>query len=322
MRFCRLERTVRGDKLLAPFRKQQQTAKKKKMRRIKDRIVHHKIEDPRNRRRFLQATATMLQQSQCSNDESKPGVEESRVIDRWPNQLRSCSRGRIPKSDMPINLRALRYQVERSISRLNLEYRLTPGSILTEHDFRCQLHNNLSALPPLHTTILTQDRKILGTRLHHDLSWYDQNYKLRIRPDITILEPERLIVPVCPPKEVLDPFSGCGYAQRNSKRVPSKEFAFAGEAITIELKFARNGITEAMAKLIRKDFEKMMRLFQILDERDEGETVFSYLVILNRFPQPPWQTPLARFLTENRSSRRHKIVYLWKPTPSRYFGVK
>jgi hypothetical protein len=222
-------------------------------------------------------------------------------------------------SKIPIKLGALKYHVERSVFKLNSHFRLTPGSILTEHDLRCQLHNELTALPTWQTIILTQDGKTLGTRLHHDRSWYDQNYKLRIRPDITILEPEHLIIPVCPPKKVLNPFSGCGYAQKNSKRVPSKEFAFAGEAITIELKFARNGITEAMAKLIRKDFEKIMRLFHILDERDEGKTVFSYLVILNRFPQPPWQTPLAKFFTKTEVVADTKLSTCGSLPTGRYF---
>lgn len=220
---------------------------------------------------------------------------------------------------MPKHPRALLYQVERSISRLNLEYRLTPGSILTEHDMRCQLHNHLSALPALRRTTSIQDTKTLGTGLHHDLSWYDQNNKLRIRPDITILEPEGLTIPDSGSRKVLDLFSGCGYRRRNNA-LPSKEFAFAGNAITMELKFARNGITEAMARFIRKDLEKIRRLFQILDDRGEGETVFSYLVILNRFQQPPWQTSLAKFLAENRIGRRHKIIYLWKPIPKWYFS--
>jgi hypothetical protein len=242
-------------------------------------------------------------------------------MENWHNQRRRGPHPLRCKSDMPINLRALAYQVEKSISRINLEYRITPGSILTEHDLRCRLHNHLCAMPAFHMTTPTQDRKTLGTRLHHDLSWYDQNRKLRIRPDMTILQPERLSIPVCRDKKVLDPFSSCAYARRNYQRFPSKEFAFGGEAITIELKFARSGISEAMARLIRKDFEKMNRLFKILDDQGEGETVFSYLVILNRFPQPPWQTLLAEFLRENRSSRRHKILYLWRPIPRSYLSI-
>lgn len=241
------------------------------------------------------------------------------MIDRWNNQLLNCSQRGTRIEDMPKHPRALLYQVERCISRINLEYRLTPGSILTEHDLRCQLHNRLSALPELRRASPIQDRKTLGTRIHHDLSWYDQNDKLRIRPDITILEPECLTIPDCRPNRVLDLFSGCGY-RRGNNTLPSKEFAFAGNAITIELKFARNGITQAMDRFVRKDLEKTKRLFQILDDRGEGETVFSYLVILNRFQQPPWQTSLAKFLAENRIGRRHKILYLWKPIPNWYFS--
>jgi hypothetical protein len=86
------------------------------------------------------------------------------------------------------------------------------------------------------------------------------------------------------------------------------------------LKFARNGIDNAMARLIRKDFHKMKRLFRILDDRAEGDSIFSYLVIFNRLDQPPWETPLAEFFRDHRESVRHKIVYrTLRPAPNQYF---
>lgn len=116
------------------------------------------------------------------------------------------------------------------------------------------------------------------------------------------------------PCPIIDPFSGCGGLQRSTLRLPSKQFEFGGNAITFELKFARNGINEAMAKLIKKDFHKIERLFRILDARREGQSVFSYLVIFNRLAEPPWQTPLAKFLKEHGQSSRHKILYrMWRP---------
>jgi hypothetical protein len=91
--------------------------------------------------------------------------------------------------------------------------------------------------------------------------------------------------------------------------MPSKEFEFTGNTTTIELKFARNGIDNAMARLVRKDLQKMKRLFRILDDRAEGDTIFSYLVIFNKLDQPPWQTPLAEFFRDHRESVRHRIIY-------------
>ncbi len=101
------------------------------------------------------------------------------------------------------------------------------------------------------------------------------------------------------PRRVLDPFAGCGYRFHRGSRLPSKQFAFSGDTITLELKFARNGIDNAMARLIRSDFQKMNRLFRILGDRGEGDSIFSYLVIFNRLDQPPCQTPLADFFRDH-----------------------
>ena len=91
--------------------------------------------------------------------------------------------------------------------------------------------------------------------------------------------------------------------------LPSKQFEFGGNAITIEVKFARNGINNALVRSIRKDFAKIERILRILDESGEGQSIFSYLVIFNAVAQPPWRTPLAKFLMEHGRSSRHRIVY-------------
>jgi hypothetical protein len=164
----------------------------------------------------------------------------------------------------------------------------------------------------------TRDKRRFGAPVHAEVPWYDENHKLRIRPDITILEPEHLRVRDPYSSPVVDAFSGVGGHYLRTPRLPSKQFEFGGNAITIELKFARNGITKAMAKLVMKDFQKMERLFRILDEHGEGNTIFSYLVIFNRLSQPPWETPLATFLSDHSGSSRHKILYkMWKPLAKR-----
>ena len=93
------------------------------------------------------------------------------------------------------------------------------------------------------------------------------------------------------PRRVLDPFAGCGYRFHRGSRLPSKQFAFSGDTITLELKFARNGIDNAMARLIRSDFQKMNRLFRILGDRGEGDSIFSYLVISIDWTNRPARHP-------------------------------
>jgi len=219
---------------------------------------------------------------------------------------------------MAIHFRTLTSQIEFCISRLYLEYCSAPASILTENDLTARLLSNLSRIRGLQGRIATRDKEVFGTPIHAEVPWYDENRKLRIRPDITILEPEHLRIRRCYPPPVIDVFSGVGGPYIRAPRLPSKGFEFAGSAITIELKFARNGINEAVAKLIKKDFQKMERLFRILDDRGEGNSIFSYLVIFNRLSQPPWETPLATFLSDHRRSSRHKILYkMWKPLAKR-----
>lgn len=215
---------------------------------------------------------------------------------------------------MPINLKRLTNHIERQISKLHLDYCKVPASILTESDLKFQLQHYLSRIPSLRCPRPTVDPATSVIPVHAELSWYDEFGRLRIRPDLTIIEPEQIRIGRPFARPIVDLFSGCGGSLRRTARLPSKGFEFTGNAVTFELKFARNGINEAMAKLIRKDFQKIERLFKILDDTGEGNTVFCYLVIFNRFSQPPWKTPLAEFLREHRQSSRHKIVYkTWHP---------
>jgi hypothetical protein len=208
-----------------------------------------------------------------------------------------------------MNFLVLTRQIERCISRLSVHCRREPATVLTEYDLKSQLHQLLNCLPPCRKLGVIPKQTLPRLAAHSDLSWFDEDGQLRIRPDITMLEPERLQLPNWRSRRVLDPFAGCGYPFQRGSRLPSKQFAFSGDTITLELKFARNGIDNAMARLIRKDFQKMNRLFRILDDRGEGDSIFSYLVIFNRLDQPPCQTPLADFFRDHMSGARHRIIY-------------
>lgn len=189
-----------------------------------------------------------------------------------------------------MNFEVLTAQIERCISRLSSQSHSAPSSILTEYDLKSRLHHLISSSPAARCPTCARHRKLPAMVAHSDLSWFDEDGLLRIRPDITLLEPEHLQQPDWTSRRVLDPFSGCGSRFRTGSRLPRKQFAFSGDTITLELKFARNGIDNVMARLIRKDFQKMNRLFKILDDRGEGDSIFSYLVIFNRLEQPPCRT--------------------------------
>jgi hypothetical protein len=210
---------------------------------------------------------------------------------------------------MPLDFRALTPQIERMINMLRVEFSQAPASILTEEDLRCRLYQKLSWLPALRMPTPTLNRHILGSYVHAELSWYDEYGKLRIRPDITIIEPEHMsIVHGYVPPPVIELF-GSAHCPFPGAPLPSKQYVFGGRAIALELKFARAGITKSMLRLIKEDFKKMMRLLENLDRTGEGESVFCYLVIFNKLPQRLDETPLANFMRDNRSGPRHKILY-------------
>jgi hypothetical protein len=209
---------------------------------------------------------------------------------------------------MTIDFGILRPQIERCINRLHIEYCRAPASILTEDDLKFGLRYHLSRIPSLRRPIMTIHRGVRGAKVHAELSWYDETGRLRIRPDLTILEPEYTRCHPSYSRPAIDMFSGGGNAKLRTS-LPSKQFEFAGNAITFELKFARNGINGAMVRSIKKDFAKIERILRILDEGGEGQSIFSYLVIFNGVAQPPRRTPLAKFLREHGRSSRHRIVY-------------
>jgi hypothetical protein len=94
-----------------------------------------------------------------------------------------------------------------------------------------------------------------------------------------------------------------------SPRLPSKQFGFGGRAITFELKLARQGINERMLRLIKEDYSQILRLFRILDNRDEGNTIFSYLVVFDKYQQNLDSGPFAEFYRTHEFSHRHKVIY-------------
>jgi len=215
---------------------------------------------------------------------------------------------------MPLDINNLLPQLDQVIDEIGLDYHAAPGLILTEDDLKCLLYKKLTAMPGLSEPVLTQDRYIRGTPVHAEVSWYGETRTLCIKPDITIIEPEHLSIlhgyvpnygahmkgPHRPPPE---------RARRPTPPLPSKQFEFGGKAVIFELKFARKGMTDAMFRLIRMDFQKMMRLFEILDRRWEGDSVFGYMVIFNKYREGLEGTELGDLIREHGASRRHKILY-------------
>lgn len=246
---------------------------------------------------------------------------------------------------MPLNFDVLCPKIERIIDKLERAFRSTPGLILTEDDLKCLLFRELFALQELRAPVPTQDEHIMGTYVHSELTWYGESIngrppKLEIKPDITILDPEHLSIlhgymapglvygsmPCSRQRGAgsfskrfyasqqgnIDLFSGAGSIPSNfsySPQLPSKQFEFGGKAITFELKFARKGITPNTLKLIKEDYDQIQRLFRRLDRQGVGDTVFSYLIIFDKYQHSLNTGAFANFLRSSQISNRHKIIY-------------
>jgi hypothetical protein len=165
----------------------------------------------------------------------------------------------------------LRPAIENKIQRLAADYRRVPGSILTEDDLQCLLVRRLLEIPELRHTRPTLDG-MLGTMVHTEVSWFDENHQLRIKPDVTILDPQELSM---------------FHALRHGYPLPRKGFNFAGSSIIFELKFVRNklGISRACTRTVRDDIGKIIRLFERLAHQGAGHELFCYFVIFSKVAQ-------------------------------------
>jgi hypothetical protein len=191
---------------------------------------------------------------------------------------------------------SLRPIIEAKIKEIEREYQQSQGLILTEDDLKCLLYGKLMEIPGLSEKRITLDPNISAHSIHAEVSWYDDNRKLTIKPDITILEPKNLSV-----------LHGCyGY----DAKLPSKQFEFYGKAIILELKFIRNktGIKSATLEgPIRKDFKKIKRLFERLESQSMPDSVFCYFIIFNKTNTRCRE--FDYFIEQNRESNRHRIIY-------------
>jgi hypothetical protein len=162
----------------------------------------------------------------------------------------------------------LHADVDAVITDLAADYSRAPGSILTEDDLKCLLVHRLLQIPELSEPRQTLDG-LLGATIHCEVSWFDSDGRLRIKPDITILDPARLSL-----------FKSV----RRGYPLPTKGFSFGGTAIIFELKFirSRKGVTTAATRSIRNDVEKIVGLFRKLKAEDAGNDLFCYFVVFSK----------------------------------------
>lgn len=208
---------------------------------------------------------------------------------------------------MALDFESLIQETDQILDNIEQEYQAIQGLILTEDDLKCILFKRLTQLRELSFPVQTQDNHILATKVHSELTWYDENWRLALRPDITIIEPEHL--------GILNGYRDRVFLNHHLQNnlepppLPRKQYEFGGKAINFELKFIRSmyGIGKNELDGLVKDYEKFMRIFNILESRGDEDSVFNYLVIFNKTNKACHA--FYDFLNENRTGRRHKIVY-------------
>ena len=112
---------------------------------------------------------------------------------------------------MPLDF-SIKSTIEEKIKEIEKQFQRAQGLILTEDDLKCLLYSKLMDIPKLSKIRITKDPKIFANAVHTEVSWYDDDKQLTIKPDITILEPEELTI--------LHGYYGYGLP------LPSKQFEF------------------------------------------------------------------------------------------------
>jgi len=139
----------------------------------------------------------------------------------------------------------------------------------------------------------TQDNGIYAFPIHAEVPWYDENGRLAIRPDITILQPQHL--------SIIHGLTG--------PKLPSKQFEFSGQGIILEIKFCRYkaGISRKFFDGIQRDFDKIERLFARLRGQGANNSLFCYYVVFNKTDNRCQE--FDDFLNENREGSNYKLEY-------------
>jgi hypothetical protein len=194
----------------------------------------------------------------------------------------------------------LEEKIIREIQEIEQEYQNCQGLILSEDDLKCHLFRRIYDLIPSHN-IRTANREITGSPLHTEIRFYNEEGKLTLIPDITILDPAGMSIKHGMSIRIKDNRLAYG-------KLPSKGFEFGGKAIVIEIKFekSKNGIPETTVQKIREDLEKITGLMERPNRPDEDNKIYGIMVVFNKTNSTPQS--LHQLFEEYRSENL-AIVY-------------
>lgn len=159
--------------------------------------------------------------------------------------------------------------VDRAIDRVAAEFKEAPARVLTEDDIKCYLFSKL--IPAFGSIKPTRDGVILGAALHSELSWFDENAKLHLRPDISIVDPQNLSIL---------------HGIEEGVQLPSKGAHFKGSAILVELKFwhERTRLSDSKLSEIKYDISKIEDIAARNNSSGGRVRIFGRIVLFSRYP--------------------------------------
>lgn len=164
--------------------------------------------------------------------------------------------------------------INKSLQILEMEWQDSQGLLLSEDDFKHHLLRIMYQNKVFLEKTVTRDLDIKGSPIHSEINFFDENQELKIKPDISILNPENLSIAHSLQKFV---FKNGRLIYANTT---GKSFEFTGEAIVIELAFIKknNGITHKRdIEKIREDFNKINQLIRI-----NGNSIKGFIAVFSK----------------------------------------
>jgi len=172
-------------------------------------------------------------------------------------------------------------EIISKIKALEIEFQSIKGLILSESDLKLNVYRSI--YPIFEHSLNTMDYDIKANPIHSEIKFFNENLKLSIIPDITILQTEHLSILHSLEYEITT--EGVRH-----KETSGKQCEFGGDTIIIELKYCKekNGITQKDFKLYKKDILKIQKLQKIVNNRSDGmNKVYGIFVIFNKTDTKP-----------------------------------
>ncbi|GAP70553.1 hypothetical protein BA6E_124368 [Bacteroidales bacterium 6E] len=170
------------------------------------------------------------------------------------------------------NLMNLIETIHQEVRILEREFQQNKGQILTEDDLKCHLFMKLYRL--FGDPNESMDSEIKISPLHAEVSFFDENGKLSMRPDLAIINPKNTSILHSVETHVTT-------MDIRYKHLSGKEFEFHGDSIIFELKFCRSkkGISKRHIESYQKDIDKIQSLQTL--ERGYDNKIIGIFIVFN-----------------------------------------